>query len=591
VGGLAIHQVLAPAFHSVANIKKKIKRMSDQKEDRPMNCGNKQPVVLAVAPDPPAEPGWSVKEMLGRMPNVGIQYLAAVLEQNGYACATYDRQQSDKSTFELANEIQAKDPALVGFTLYDATVDTTRQTISMLRLAYRGPIVIGGYTPTFHADDILREWPDVDYVVVREGEAAIIALMEHLQNQRPIEEVPNLVYRKNGVIQRNPEKTLQDVTQLPWMKREWPETGDVTPIITRRGCMSRCSFCSMVPFYDSTLGPLVRARKPGDVIDEIEHCISHGATEFMFYDDDFGLSSKQEREWVSQFLAEVGRRGLDFHWSVELRIADVIRGESILRELCDVGLKHISLGMESALPRQLKLYNKGYTQADVFKGVEIAKTLPLDFQTNVIFWDPWSTLPEAVEHLELLDRIGMQNQLGNANFAPFSGVLLARKGTKIYSMLSEAGRLRLKPGTFCEYQYDFYDAQVAAFHAFPMLSFHMRARQVPRPPVLWRAIPRMERAGRKELAAAYRTYAIAVTHAEFDYFRTLVTTGSKMTNWEDMKKAAEEIRDEYGPRIDECSRLLPEPAETDIMAHHSELTHPVAGLKASREAASSFAIA
>jgi anaerobic magnesium-protoporphyrin IX monomethyl ester cyclase len=548
-----------------------------------------KPVVLAVAPDPPSDSGWSVKQMLGKMPNAGIQYLAAVLEQNGYPCVTFDRQQSEMSPVELVNEILENDPSLVGFTLYDATINTTRQTISMLRLAYRGPIVVGGYTPTFHAEDILREWQDVEYVVVREGEAAIVALMEHLRKQRPIEDVPNLFYRKDGSIQRNPEKPLQDVNQLPWMKREWPETGDVTPIITRRGCMSRCSFCSMVPFYDSSLGPLVRARRPSDVVDEIEVCIAKGATEFMFYDDDFGLSSKQEREWCGQFLAEVGKRGLDFHWSVELRIADVIRGESILRELCDVGLKHISLGMESVLPRQLKLYNKGYTQADVFKGVEIAKTLPVDFQTNVIFWDPWSTMPEAVEHLELLDKIGVQDQIGNANFALFSGVLLARRGTKIYSMLSEAGRLRLRPGTFCEYKYDFYDAQVTAFHAFPMWSFHVRARQVPRPPVLWRNIPRLERAGRKELAAAYRTYGKAVTHAEFDYFRALVTTCSKMTSWEDMNRTAGEIRDEFGPRIDECANLLPASIETEIPeTHQSQLIHPASDPETNREAGARF---
>jgi anaerobic magnesium-protoporphyrin IX monomethyl ester cyclase len=544
--------------------------MLNQGKDHAMTRRDK-PVVLAVAPDPPSDSGWSVKQMLGKMPNAGIQYLAAVLEQNGYPCVTFDWQGSDRSPLELVNEILAKDPSLVGFTLYDATIDTTRHAISMLRLVYSGPIVVGGYTPTFHAEDILREWPDVEYVVVREGEAAIVALMEHLEKQKPIEDVPNLLYRKNGSIQRNPEKALQDVTQLPWMKREWPETGDVTPIITRRGCMSRCSFCSMVPFYDSTLGPLVRARRPGDVIDEIEYCLSNGATEFMFYDDDFGLSSKQEREWVGQFLNEVGRRGLNFHWSVELRIADVIRGESILRELCDVGLEHISLGMESVLPRQLKLYNKGYTQADVFKGVGIAKTLPVDFQTNVIFWDPWSTLSEAAEQLELMDQVGVQDQLGNANFSLFSGVLLARKGTKMFSMLSESGRLRLRPGTFCEYKYDFYDDQVAAFHSFPMWSFHKRARQVARPPVLWRAVPRLERAGKKELAAAYRAYAKAVTHAEFDYFRALVTTFCDMKSWENIKEVAEEIRDEFGPRIDKCANLLPVPVMPQAHAtHHSQ---------------------
>jgi anaerobic magnesium-protoporphyrin IX monomethyl ester cyclase len=515
------------------------------------------PVVLTVAPDPPSTPGYGIKDLLGRMPNTGILYLAAVLEQNGHECVTLDRQHSEASPLQLAAEISGKNPSLVGFTLYDTTTSTTLETISILRLIYSGPIVVGGYTPTFHGEDILREWPQVDFVVIREGEAAIVALMEHLQGNLPVEEVPNLLYRKEGQIRRNPEKSLQDVTKLPWMKREWPETSDVTPIITRRGCMSRCSFCSMVPFYDATLGPKVRMRAATEVVDEIEYCMGHGSTEFIFYDDDFGLSSQQEREWCTQFMGEITRRRLDFHWSVELRIADVIRGESLLRELCNVGLEHISLGMESVLPRQLKLYNKGYKQEDVFKGVEIAKSLPLDFQTNVIFWDPWSTMAEAVEHVNLLDRVGVQDQLGNANIPLFSGVLLARKGTGVHGMLTEANRLRLRPGSFCEYEYDFYDPQVAAFHNGPLQSFLGRARKVPRPPVLWRNVPKLERAGKKNLAAAFRVYGKAVAHAEFEYFRALVTAACQLQSREEMMAAAIHIREEYAPRVDQCATLLP----------------------------------
>ena len=525
------------------------------------------PVVLAVAPDPPSTPGYGIKDLLGRMPNTGILYLAAVLEQGGYSCVTLDEQHSEASPLQLAAEISGRNPSLVGFTLYDANTTTTLKTISILRLLYRGPIVVGGYTPTFHAEDILREWPQVDYVVVREGEQAIVTLMEHLEGKRPIEDVPNLLYRKENQICRNPEKSLQDVNALPWMRREWPEKADVTPIITRRGCMSRCSFCSMVPFYDTNLGPTVRARRPADVVDEIEHCISRGSTEFIFYDDDFGLSSKQEREWCTQFLQDIGRRALNFHWSVELRIADVIRGESLLRELCDVGLGHISMGMESMLPRQLKLYNKGYRQEDVFRGVEIAKTLPLDFQTNVIFWDPWSTMEEAVEHVALLDRIGVQDQLGSANIPLFSGVLLARKGTAVYSMLPQ---LRLLPGSFCEYEYDFFDSQVAKFHDGPLQTFLGRVRQVPRPQVLWRLVPRLEQAGRMDLAAAYRVYAKTVARAEFDYFRALVTTASRLNSREEMMSAAIRIRDEFAPRVDQCAALLPIPAGTESQEIHSE---------------------
>ncbi|MEX0601194.1 MAG: radical SAM protein, partial [Rhodothermales bacterium] len=266
----------------------------------------------------------------GRMPNIGIMYLAGVLEDAGYPVVTFDEQYEGTPPLMLASKINAQNPSLVGFTLYDVTMEPTHHTLSLLRLAYDGPIVVGGYTATFHAEDILRAWPEVDYVIVREGETALRALVAHLEGDIPVEEVPNLVYRDGDSIRSNPEAALTDVTTISWPRRQWPESGDVTPIVTRRGCMSRCAFCSMVPFYDLKLGPILRQRAPEDVVDEIAYCVDNGSTEFMIYDDDFGLSSKRERAWCAAFLDCLKERDLDIHWGVELRVADVVRGSELL---------------------------------------------------------------------------------------------------------------------------------------------------------------------------------------------------------------------------------------------------------------------
>src|SRR5205807_2280382 len=108
-----------------------------------------------------------------------------------------------------------------------------------------------------------------------------------------------------------------------------------------------------------------------------------------------------------------------------------------------------------------------------------------DFQTNVIFWDPWLTVGEAVEHVSLLEEIRIQDQLGSANFPFFAGVLVARRGTKLHTVLSAANMLRLRQGSFCDYEYDFADPAVAAYHRGPHLQFLQRVRAAPRPPALW----------------------------------------------------------------------------------------------------------
>jgi hypothetical protein len=117
--------------------------------------------------------------------------------------------------------------------------------------------------------------------------------------------------------------------------------------------------------------------------------------------------------------------------------------------------------------------------------------------------------------------------------------------------------LRLRPGSFCEYTYDFFDPLVTAFHNEAHNGFLSRVRKVPRPPALWRSIPRIERGGDKELGGALRGYAKAVAHAEFDYFRELVTAASRAKP-PDFPRIAQEMEQEFGPRVDACATLLPD---------------------------------
>lgn len=513
------------------------------------------PVVLVIAPseDLPVE-GFDNQDMFGKLPSIGVLYLAAALEAAGFEAVVLDRLYSERGALELALEIHGYAPSLVGFGISDETVDATRRTLNLLRLIYHGPVVIGGYTPTMHAEEMLRSWPDVDFAVVREGEQAVVALAEYIRGERALEAVPNLVHRAGEDIHFNPEHPLLDVTDLAWPSRQWAEPGDVTPIVSRRGCSSRCTFCSMVPFYDRRLGRPIRLRTPGDVAAEVAQCVSQGADHFMFYDDCFGLATARERTWCDQFLAEVRSRHLEFTWAIELRVIDILRGEAQLRRMCEAGLVHLSIGMESLLPRQLTLYQKGYKQRDAFEAIDMARTLDCDFQTNVIFWDPWITMEEAMEHVELLGRLGIQDQLASANFPFYANLLTVRKGTGLHTKLKEADMLRWAPDSF-KYEYELLDPDVVAFRRGAHLEFLQRTRRLARPPALWLSVPLLERKGNRDEASTLRSFARAISRIEYEYFRALLEAALQAGIA--FRDAAQEIHAHYGPQVDACWDLLP----------------------------------
>lgn len=114
--------------------------------------------------------------------------------------------------FRLGDYIQARSPKLVGMSLH-----WHYQTYDVLELARRIKqrfpniyIVIGGYTATYFADEILSSQLDIDFIVRGEAEVPVVYLLEAIDGKRQLETVPNLSFRQNNSIRHNPITFVAD---------------------------------------------------------------------------------------------------------------------------------------------------------------------------------------------------------------------------------------------------------------------------------------------------------------------------------------------------------------------------------------------
>lgn len=65
-------------------------------------------------------------------------------------------------------------------------------------------IVLGGYTASCYAEEILTEYPFIDAVIKGEGEASIAELAKKVNsNEYNLDSIPNLYWRENGKIKKN----------------------------------------------------------------------------------------------------------------------------------------------------------------------------------------------------------------------------------------------------------------------------------------------------------------------------------------------------------------------------------------------------
>lgn len=164
---------------------------------------------------PPKLPGWvgrTWREAFASyqvMP-MGAVALANLLRKEGFGVTglNYAMELDMDPLFDLPAWLGSRSsPLLVMLDLH--WLEHSFGTLEVARAckeAYPGvPVAIGGLTASWYAREILREFPQVDFVIRGDAEAGSVGLARHLAKGRPdLREIPNLSSRIDGQVMENP---------------------------------------------------------------------------------------------------------------------------------------------------------------------------------------------------------------------------------------------------------------------------------------------------------------------------------------------------------------------------------------------------
>ena len=222
-------------------------------------------VTLVHAPRTEYQGRAVVRRSIMVMP-VGLLGLADALDRAGHDVEVLHlglRWRQDPR-FSLAAHLRRRRPGLVGFSLqWHHQLHDVLEGARAARAALSGArIVLGGFTASAFAEELLERFPFVDAVVAGEGERPLVLLAGGAACAR----IPNLVYRKAGRPVRNPLSycaSQQDMDRLDFARFDllrdaesydarWVEEGDgrreggrekLFYMCGGRGCSVACSFC------------------------------------------------------------------------------------------------------------------------------------------------------------------------------------------------------------------------------------------------------------------------------------------------------------------------------------------------------------
>ena len=329
-------------------------------------------------------------------PNLGLAYIAAVLERSGIEVKVLDAAAEGIFFDEIITRIERFRPHLIG--AGGQTPVSPRSLTIFKRVKQEidpGIVTIaGGPHFTFTDRESLEQCSGLDIVVRGEGEETIRELCEKREAGEGIEGIQGITYRSTeGAIIRNPDREpIADIDALPFPawhlfpveKYHWVGN-KVIGISSSRGCPYHCPHCVTWKIHRG-----VRLRSPRKIVEEmvwVKRTFNHDT--FFFQDDASFLS----REQMEGFLAKLEKCGEKLFWYYETREDVFLEYKDLWKRMKKDGLFKVVFGLETPDPAMRALYGKkGFRRDSVEQMIDILeRELDVLVAVYLLFGSPQDT--------------------------------------------------------------------------------------------------------------------------------------------------------------------------------------------------------
>lgn len=403
--------------------------------------------------------------------NLGLRYLSGRLLRDGHATRIVS---FGEDAGPLLHVIREWEPDLVGFSLiFQYMVPQFGKVMRALRLAgVTSHFTVGGHYASFEPEALLQAIPDLDSVVRFEGEEALAEIVKGLDAEEGWRNASGIAHRRGGAMVLNGPRegsiAIDDYADAD--RRDIDYRSQALPtasVLAARGCPWKCSFCSIITFYEGNGTQGRRRRDPVRVVDEMEDLVrERGVRLILMQDDDFIAGGKAALLWSRAIADDLIRRGL--HREMRFKIAcrsDEVSVEN-LEPLARAGLCHVYLGVESGDESNLKSLNKLLKPEVHERAGKVLRQLNLSFDFGFMLLEPWSTLATARNNLAFLRRFTQDGWVvaGFCRALPYVGTPMEKR-------LRAEGRMT---GSMLEAEYQFLDPRLDLLWNFCLLAYEGR---------------------------------------------------------------------------------------------------------------------
>jgi hypothetical protein len=333
--------------------------------------------------------------------NLGLASIAAHLRRDGVPTTlrVLDIATNPQSLTWWANE------AAIGFALFHDNVHAIREVSHRIKETHPEiRIFVGGRFATEIASEVLRDFPDVDAVVLGDGERVVADLANLVRDGRPLAGLEGLRTREamfsqpafESAVEERPARDFAFSSSRP---------AAVARLVGKRGCTGTCAFC-MIGSSRERRKRKLRLRSPESLLDEaLALRTQFGVRAFMIHDCPFNEPGPHGVARIERFCSLVCKlpETMAFECLLDGRYLCHARPD-FARTMLDAGFSQVMMLLGSGNEADRIRLGKRGPLADVEASIALFEQQDIEVMLEFFMLHPWSTQTTLAQNFAFLQR-------------------------------------------------------------------------------------------------------------------------------------------------------------------------------------------
>lgn len=366
---------------------------------------------------------------------LGISYIMAAIKDAGYELELFVFSQKNNIKKDINKLFSENDFDIVLFTSVSSQYFFVKKIAQYIKeIKPKIKTVIGGVHATLTFKDVLKE-ECFDVVCVGDGEYAIVDYINHIRNNKKIDNIDNLYIRINKEEFLKPNKIyfIEDLDKLkPPLRDIWNKwvcfpnsKNSAYNLLITRGCYNNCSYCSNHALAKISSTKYVRYRNIDKIIEELN---SINPKKVQLNTESLTLNFTFLNNLLNALTENNKDRLEKIEYLVDINVYKSVLYEDFFKKLREANIKIISVGLESGsdIIRKKILNRPQYSNDDFVKFCKLARKFNIAVYVYVLIGIPYENQEDYLKTIDILKKT-QPNFIRHYIYMPYPGTNLCKK--------------------------------------------------------------------------------------------------------------------------------------------------------------------